>query len=288
MLRVPTGEAADAHYDPDNLKRLHSARNAKAGPNVLSMRDGIEFVIETFGGRPTVHEGFCVDPHMALEMDYFLDAAQNKRRLLDIGGLVGTFSLAFTSRPNTEAMVIEPSPHGLTGLRRNCLLNSDRNIRIVDVAAGGHEGTISMKTDWMHLMAVNPATTSTDPVTQISVRTVDSLLFDHRYCPDIVKIDVEGYEKRVLDGMAQLLAMVRPDLHIEIHPGFLLDLGDRTRDVFEILHRADYKLLQIANQPHIIDVPTLRDVDLDYYDQTGVMHFHCVHISSDWARRIRG
>lgn len=241
------------------------------------MRDGIEFAVETSVGGPTVHEGFSVDPYMTLEMNYFLQAAQNIRRLLDIGGLVGIFSLAFTFRPDTESVVIAPSPHALAGLRRNCLLNSDRNIRIVDVAAGGHEGTISMKPDWIHLMAVNPATTSNELVTQISVRTVDSLVFDHRYCPDIVKIDVEGYEKRVLDGITQLLTVVRPDPHMEVHAGFLLDLGDRTRDVFEILRRADYKILQIANQPHIIDVPALRDVDLDYYDQTGVKHFYCAH-----------
>ncbi len=44
----------------------------------------------------------------------------------------------------------------------------------------------------------------------------DDLLADHRFVPDMIKIDVEGFEQRVLAGLTNTLDRFRPDLHIEV------------------------------------------------------------------------
>ncbi|WP_231184957.1 FkbM family methyltransferase [Haladaptatus sp. DYF46] len=59
--------------------------------------------------------------------------------------------------------------------------------------------------------------------------------------PNVVKIDVEGYEYGVLRGMGEKLDGVRC-LFVEIHPRFLARTNDTPRDVFELLRDEGFEL----------------------------------------------
>lgn len=64
----------------------------------------------------------------------------------------------------------------------------------------------------------------------VHVATLDSLDLP---APDLVKIDLEGAESRVLHGMMQTLAGARPALIVEIH-------GEQEQPVRELLREACY------------------------------------------------
>jgi FkbM family methyltransferase len=85
---------------------------------------------------------------------------------------------------------------------------------------------------------------------EVEMVTLDSLLERGTAKPDLVKIDVEGYENEVIAGAEHLLRDVGPTLIVELHPW--ADDAETRR----LLETAGYSLRQITPQ-HILAVPTL-------------------------------
>lgn len=59
--------------------------------------------------------------------------------------------------------------------------------------------------------------------------------------PDIIKLDVEGYEYRALDGAWAVLEEIVDRVFVEIHPEKLAEYGDSVGDVIEILDDHGYR-----------------------------------------------
>lgn len=65
---------------------------------------------------------------------------------------------------------------------------------------------------------------------EVPIICVDQFIQDQ---PGLVKIDVEGFEGQVLQGMQQLMKLVRPNIFVEVHPE-LLNYGVSVEDVFNL------------------------------------------------------
>jgi hypothetical protein len=71
--------------------------------------------------------------------------------------------------------------------------------------------------------------------------TVDSLAQDHGF-PDVLFIDVEGFECRVLEGATAVLAR-RPDCFVEVHSEHGLEtFGGSVSALLTRFHDAGYEL----------------------------------------------
>jgi hypothetical protein len=81
----------------------------------------------------------------------------------------------------------------------------------------------------------------------------------------MVKIDVEGAECHVLEGMHNTLSRYSPDLIIEITPDFLAALGKSVEDIDRLLLRHGY-LLNVIEYDAIRPVDLLADVDLPQFN----------------------
>ena len=139
----------------------------------------------------------------------------------DIGSNVGFFSLiaARLVGPTGSVHAFEPVPDNLSRIRENAERNGLRNITAWPVAVGRSHGTETLR------LARHPggATLSSadvlDPVGAIEVRVVsiDGLVAGGELpAPTFAKIDVEGTETDVLDGMKGTIADHRPTLLIEV------------------------------------------------------------------------
>ncbi len=140
----------------------------------------------------------------------------------DIGANLGFFSLlaARLAGPSGRVEAFEPLPAAAAGLRRHLELNHAHTVRVHEVAVGARSGRAQLlavdETSWSHL-ADRGWHERTQEVLDVDVVTVDALVGGDLPPPDVVKIDVEGSELDVLEGMAETLRARSPVIVCELH-----------------------------------------------------------------------
>lgn len=177
---------------------------------------------------------------MVEEMKNFVAMTRDKKYLLDIGALYGVFSLVFTAdrepdeeEPQRRAVALEPSGEAMEVLRQQRQLNPDKNISALQIFAGEQVGRqVSCYKDWRHLVA-GKGQGSTEEVV-VTELPIDALFA----CPDVMKIDVEGYECAVLRGARKTIEANRPLIFLEVHGGSLEQHGESLETLWQII--ADY------------------------------------------------
>jgi len=140
----------------------------------------------------------------------------------DVGANIGFFSLlaARFAGPTGAVESFEPLPRAVAGLRANIALNDARTVHVHEVAvsaAGGRAELLSVdEGGWSHL-ADRGWHPRTDEVLEVDLVALDTLVADGLRAPDVVKIDVEGSELAVLDGMRETIEAHAPAIICELH-----------------------------------------------------------------------
>ena len=154
--------------------------------------------------------------------------------VLDVGTNIGYFPLlALEALPGDARLLgVEPNPRARELLERNLELNGYRDRADVDeLALSDRDGTapfyLSEATNWSKLG--DPPTRHTGTVIDVEVRTGDAYLRERGVDPgaiNVVRMDVEGHELDLLEGMPAVLAAESPLLlFVEFH----VELRDRGR-----------------------------------------------------------
>lgn len=205
------------------------------------------------------------------EMKSFLKAAQVKNTLLDIGALFGVFSLAFTCNDSSKsAFAIEPGPYQFSVLKRHARINKG-DIKPFKIAFGDNEGFIQMRHNVTHLQAVGKDEDLTESF-RIKTTTLDRFVIQNKIMPDIIKIDVEGYELHVLKGGEKFLKSSDPVIFFEIHTLFLKAHGINAGHIEQLIRPLGYAIYDLnynriddllkysGNQPATYNVIFKKDV----------------------------
>jgi FkbM family methyltransferase len=172
----------------------------------------------------------------------FLKMLRKSSCFVDIGANTGVFSLlALASNPSCKVVAVEPVPHVYQMLIRNLELNGLNGGRCKPVLGaiapvdGPVEFFVGEDTTTGSLTTGDVACTEGKRFTVQGYRG-ETLLAD--YSPDLMKIDVEGYEPEVLATMETTLVRSRPHIIFECNPGgrwsALLDFF--TRFNFKVFH----------------------------------------------------
>jgi FkbM family methyltransferase len=141
---------------------------------------------------------------------------------LDVGCHYGIFSVLASKLvgPTGRVIAIEPHSESLQVLRENLSANSCQNVEVLDVAFSDKTGPLSLAYD------VNFAVLARESDPKVSVHTARGMAGDealrNKPVPNAVKIDVEGHEFAVLEGLQQTLSDTTcRRVGLEIHPGLL-------------------------------------------------------------------
>jgi FkbM family methyltransferase len=230
------------------LRRAFRRLNAGAAPDEIVLRSGLRLAIDPQAREP--FEWFCFrSPEMVAELDGFLSRVEGRQRLLDVGACHGLFSLAFTQgRPEAKALAVEPSPLAWEVLEANVRRNPGARVTPLRAAVGAEPGVLRMRFSWHHLEA-SPESTDDPDAISIPLRTLDDVREERAFRPDVMKVDVEGYEIFVLRGAQRILDEDRPLLFLEAHPRRLQELGGSMKELWDLLAGSGYRALDLHGSP---------------------------------------
>jgi FkbM family methyltransferase len=138
------------------------------------------------------------------DMAFVVHALRPGDVFVDVGANVGSYTILAAGVSGAKCVALEPVPGTFGSLLDNVRLN-DLESRVVcrNVAAGDAEGTIAFTADldtMNHAMAPDE---SSRAVLTVPVTTLDDIL--RETSPTLIKIDVEGFETRVIDGAERTL-----------------------------------------------------------------------------------
>ena len=156
-----------------------------------------------------------------------LRADETIRVIFDAGANCGFFALTESARnKSVRIYCFEPHPRTAERLRTNIRINN-REDRIfpVHAAVGSTCGTCELNTSRESSMGV-VSTSETqyvkaELVVQTPLLTLDSFAAEHEVWPDLLKVDVEGFEVEVLGGAKKCLKRARHVI-LEFHSQSLL------------------------------------------------------------------
>jgi len=183
---------------------------------------------------------------------------------VDVGANIGYYTLLLRDMvgPNGRVLAIEPSVENFSELRRNVEQNGLTNVEIVCCAVGSQSTQIGFTS------GINGRITDQSGADHlVEMRPLDSLI---SHPVDFIKIDVEGYEQRALEGSRNVLAAHRPILLLEFHPHYIARYGGSLQDVLAILS-------PIYSSIEFFDVP----LRLPFHERFAVRYFQ-----RDCLRRI--
>jgi FkbM family methyltransferase len=147
------------------------------------------------------------------EIDLLHDLLDGDSVVVDVGAFIGTHTLAFASwvRPRGSVYAFEPHPTYFSVLQRNIDCNGLSNVRPFNVGLSDEQQEMEMVTlnlqDESNLGHACLLPRSEDSECIINVKRLDDFQFER--C-DLLKIDAEGMEHRILKGAAGTIQYFRP------------------------------------------------------------------------------
>ena len=170
----------------------------------------------------------------------------------NVGANVGVYALQFAHWVGGTGRVVafEPNPAARALLIRNVTLNRlDGRVEIVSSAVGVEEGTVDFFTSGADGMGragrPNPLLAHPDRM-QVPVTTLDAVAALRARKPDVVMMDIEGWEIAALQGAASLLGSSR--FVVELHPDAWRWSNHTREDLDAVLRGAQLEAIPLSGQ----------------------------------------
>jgi FkbM family methyltransferase len=167
-------------------------------------------------------------------MSLIRDLLRDGGTFVDIGANIGSYTLIGSENNAARVYAFEPHPVTFQLLRKNIELNQRDNVVLHNVALGSSEGEVFF-TDWTgsSINHIVPGTQQPSGTIAVPCHRMDQLCQIGGITPQIVKIDVEGFEYDVLLGFGDLISSVQV-LMIEMN-GLSDERSHGQRDIHSLL-----------------------------------------------------
>jgi len=141
-----------------------------------------------------------------------LDKVKNKA-VIDAGAFIGDTAILFSEYTDKNVYAFEPFKQNYDLLKKTIALNPQcKNIIAVPYALGDETTTLMGK-------FIGAAATLTSGVGRdgIHVVTLDDFVAEHHLDVGLIKVDVEGFEQRLIKGAEKTIKMQKPALLLSIY-----------------------------------------------------------------------
>ena len=173
--------------------------------------------------------------------------------IIEAGSNIGahSFILAKLVGEKGEIFCFEPTDYAFARLRANSLLNDFSNIIFEKKILSDNKNTLSiarMLSDFHHEESYNVK----EDISKVPVTSIDEYSTDFSRL-DLIKIDVDGYDFRVLLGASNAIKKFKPKVMIELAEFTLKSAGDSIQNILDFFSQNDYDGFYILDNSKITD-----------------------------------
>jgi FkbM family methyltransferase len=165
----------------------------------------------------------------------------NGKDAIEVGANIGTHTVSMANKlasMGRRLLAVEPQPVVFQNMCANLALNGLLNVLAENAACSDKPGWLTFQMpDYRQENNSGGVSMREDSIGNQRVRAVllDELVPEN-FDVGLIKIDVEGFEQKVLEGATQTLKLFRPNIYVEN------DRHDKSKDLIEWLWTADYDL----------------------------------------------
>ncbi len=147
-------------------------------------------------------------------------------------------------RPGGHVVAVEASAHNHRVAKINSKLNDADGLTVLHAAVADKPGTVLIS-EQLNGQIVNGSNEWGQ--VKVDAITIDGLSKRYGY-PDVIFIDIEGFEHKALEGAKETLSH-GPDVFVEVHIGVGLEkFGGSADGIISYFPEAKYELYVIDNQ----------------------------------------
>lgn len=230
---------------PESQRYVHGIRSRADGMKVdIDTRQLIDWVTYFHG---------MYEPQMSVLFEKLLGL---DGVAVDVGANVGahTLTLSRLAGANGRIVAFEPNPEIRQKLHRNVQLNALGNVSIFDCALGKSSEILQLRVPrkdsaegsnpgLASLMALDTPHDCVEVVVRRFDDVADELAIQRL---DLIKIDVQGYEQHVLEGMDASLRRFKPAVIFEFEEWAWKKSGSTWGGVYDLLADLHYEVWQVG------------------------------------------
>jgi FkbM family methyltransferase len=194
---------------------------------------------------------------------------------IDVGAHIGAYTLGLAKAVGTNGQVhaFEPNPVTFRRLQRNVELNSLGNLRLNQIAVSDSAGEAHLN---------SPTERNTSGATLVSEERVHGLptqtyavhttTLDYYVETngishiDLLKIDAQGYDLRVLRGAENMIRRWRPRIMIEYDPYWLVRAQSSGSELLDYLRKLRYSVFEAKRGKLVPAIPP----------ENNLVNLHCL------------
>jgi FkbM family methyltransferase len=169
--------------------------------------------------------------------------------LLDVGANIGYHTLrgAIAVRPWGRVVAVEPEADNLRILRENVATNQLNNVTVLPIAAGSSPGVFGLYTSASNRGDHRLYALEGRPRQEVPVERLDDALAELGFEPDVIKIDVQGWELEVVRGLERTVERDRCVLVTELWSEGLAGAGAEPQEYIDLLRTHGFELFELAD-----------------------------------------
>ncbi|ALA59895.1 hypothetical protein NITMOv2_3503 [Nitrospira moscoviensis] len=161
------------------------------------------------------------------EVPYFMKLAAGKKVFFDVGANIGFYSY-LASAAGVQRIVAFEFTKEYASFTKNTFVRNGIPAEVINRAVG----------------SPGQETHYSDPLVRASGKalSLDEYARENNLYPDLIKMDIEGYELDALRNAHEILSR-KPALDISIHSSFLANRGQSVDEVLNLLKQYGYKII---------------------------------------------
>ena len=161
--------------------------------------------------------------------------SRHHKYIVDVGCNIGQSSMLMTIGTTNKILCIDPNPSALTKCAENLIYNGlATQASFICTFIGEDEGkevefhTIGDGAAGSMFSSFAKTASKLSRSIMVTTKTLDTICREQNFKCDLIKIDVEGAEQFVLQGIGPTVLNNEPDIFVEVHSGPELSIIDNT------------------------------------------------------------